>query len=674
MSTKREETVWLYKVKDLMTGDLAKLSERMDRLENKMKALDRTTQKTFKDGSHAVKGFSLEKNKLMSGMSSEIPMLDRFGVALANPYVLAGAAIAGLGAILFKSEQKAEAYNNQFLELENLNLDKTQGQLDRLNKSILDVSFEKGLNPEKTAKSFFDLQSATGKYGKEVEVISGRVGEFSKSVKADQDEMINAVGKAMNAYQFGADKIDKFLQSQAKTVQVGVTTFDQLAKSQVEYGSAASGAGQSFDEANKFFAAFTKTSKSVDIAATMTKTAFMGLADPKVQEGLKAYNINVFDASGKMKDTSKIVEDINSKISKFSDQKFSKFMGDVGGPEGMKGLLQMIKSQGDSLLQTFSDFDKLDFNIDKVLANAKKDPKIMREMVQNRIENLQVRVGQLLIEPVVKGMDFISSKLAQGLKLWEEMSAEGGNFKQVFEDLKPIATTIWEIFTLQFRVSRKISELWFKFGKESALLKDTVHLIGEGFKLTGQGIEKMFEGISWWIDNTIIKPLEKLEKFYLKVTGKEGEVNMRRNDRDLEDAAKYMLGQERYDLLQDPAVLKKMSSEFGFKNRGDIAKLLTQGKGGEMKNWLSGLMGKPGEATDKPLGSTLGTELDNKVSSITDGGKTARHITVNIDKLVENIYNQVTNVKKGMDNAAEIIKAGLIETVRDTEIALGNSI
>lgn len=657
-----------------MSGDLAKLSERMDALDRKMEALDAQAQRTFNRAGTSAKKFGLQNSKVMQGLAQEIPMLDQFGAYLTNPYVAAGAAIAGLGIVMYKAEQKAEDFNNQFLELENLNLDKTQQQLDRLNQSILDTAFANGLNSKATAKAYFDIQSATGKYGKEVDLITGRVGAFSMAVKADNDEMINGVGKAMNAYGFGADQLDKFLQSSAKSVQVGITTFDQLAKVQVEYASAAVGAGQSYDEANKFFAAFSKTSKSVDIAATLTKTAFMGLSDPKVQEGLKAWKINVFDQTGKMKGASSIVEDISKKISGFSDETFSKFMGDVGGPEGMRGLLQMIKGQGEDLISTFRQFDELDFDIDKAIANAKKDPKIMRQLVNNQIENLQIRLGQVLLEPVAKGLNFISTKLAEGLKMFDKFNAKGGNLKEAFNGIKPVLKLVWDLFTLQYRIRWEINQIYMKFASESEIVKDLAGLIGDAFSGIGSGIDYIFKGIAWTLDKLILKPLQEVDRLYLKITGKDAEVQRRRSEERMKDSAKMLLGEDNYAKLSDPGVMKALSDQFGFKNAGELGALLNSGKGKEIKSVLD-KMGNSGSTGIAGKGTGLeGSGLDGTVKSITEGGKTARHITVNIDKLVENIYNQVTNVKNGMDNAAEIIKAGLIETVRDTEIALGTSL
>src|SRR5690606_36583605 len=121
-----------------------------------------------------------------------------------------------------------------------------------------------------------DLQSATGVYGDDAIAIFKKGGQYSLATGADVNDSMNATTKAMKAFGMKVEDIDKLLESNAKAVQVGITTFDELAKVQTVYAGATASAGQSVDVGNKVFAMFTSIAKSGDLAANMTKTFFQG--------------------------------------------------------------------------------------------------------------------------------------------------------------------------------------------------------------------------------------------------------------------------------------------------------------------------------------------------------------------------------------------------------------
>ena len=97
------------------------------------------------------------------------------------------------------------------------------------------------------------------------------------------------------------DKLDEFNRSAYATVKVGVTTFDQLAKVQSVYAGAAASSNQSFDTANKFLALFTVKTKSVDEAATLTKSMFNDLTKDTTIKAFKKVGISLYENNGKIK-------------------------------------------------------------------------------------------------------------------------------------------------------------------------------------------------------------------------------------------------------------------------------------------------------------------------------------------------------------------------------------
>lgn len=376
-------TVWEWRLND-------KSGAAFDKLNKKFKK----TERDVDDIEGKSKKFTGGLKKGLNEAAAEIPGLNRGLNLIKNPLILGAGAALGFGAAMLKGAREARKFNHEFLELKNLNLNKSTAEIDRLKKSILDLSFEQGLNPEKTSKAFFDVQSATGKYGKEVELTVAKVGKFAQIMKADFNGSIEGASKAMGIYGFGAEKMDAFLASQFKTVQVGITTFDQLSKVQTEYAKSAAASNQGFDEANKLFAVFSANEKSVDIAATKTRGAFEDLTKARTIKGFKKLGVEIFDAGGNTKKLDDIVADLVPKLKGMSDTRFSALKEEIGGNEGLRGLLDTLKGSGDKVLETFKAFDGTEFDLDKALANANGDLEIMSNIVDNKLTAAWIKFGE----------------------------------------------------------------------------------------------------------------------------------------------------------------------------------------------------------------------------------------------------------------------------------------
>lgn len=407
-------------------------------LKNKMKSGMSKARNTLKSKLKGMKSdISSFKNhhiKAFSAMKESVPGLGAAVGLLTNPYALATAAVLALSVAMTQGVQAAGKFNHQFLELQNLNLDKSSSQIQKLNDKILDVALKEGFDSTKTAQAYYDVQSALGVYGDEVDTVVQKVGRFSMATKADFGDSINSTTKAMKAFGFQSNQLDEYLASNAKTVQVGITTFNELAQVQTEYAGAAAAAGQGFNTANKVYAAFTAMAKDGNTAATMTKAAFQGLTMKATIKGLKGVGIELFDAKGKMKDMSRVIEDLVPKIKGMSDTKFLEFRNAIGGPEGLQNLFNQLRTSGDDVLKTMKAFDESKFDVGAALANAKGDFVTLKGIVGNQLNNLMIRLGQEIMPTVIRGLnivtnvitgmfDFVSTNKETLLAVWTGLKA-----------------------------------------------------------------------------------------------------------------------------------------------------------------------------------------------------------------------------------------------------------
>lgn len=440
------------------------------------------TQQRIKRSTGKMRG-NLNKLKLSTintfkAMRAEIPLFGRAMDLLGNPYTLIIAGSIALAGVLTKGYVEAKKFNHEFLQIKQLNLDKSSKQLGRYKEQIRDAAFEVGTNLQDSTAAFYDLQSATGVYGDDAVSIFKKVGRFSIATGAGLGDSINSTTKAMKAFGLGVDDIDNLLESNAKTVQVGITTFDELAKVQTEYAGAAAGAGQSVDTANKIFAAFTSIAKDSNTAATMTKAAFQGLAQKGTVKGLKSIGISLYDNNGQMRDLGKVLEEVSGKFKKMTPQQIDTLINKIGGPEGLRNLFVKLKTGADDFHNTLAAFDASQYSVDEALKNAQGDVTVLGDIVKNRFNTVMSKLGEFILPMVARGLNFINTIIVGSV------SAYTSFVKWIDSGSNAAITFQHAMYVLGGMFTAHIAKL----------------IVTNGLTLTTIGLTKLWTGVQWLLN------------------------------------------------------------------------------------------------------------------------------------------------------------------------------
>ena len=369
---------------------------------NKLMQTKRKLSKTTDKMRGKLKQLKLSTTSAFSAMRAEVPLFGRAMDLLGNPYTLIAAGLLGVVMLFGKATGEAKKFNHEFLQIKQLNLDKNNKDLKTYKGLIMDTAFETGKGLTDTTKAYYDIQSALGFYGKDAATIFKSVAKFSTATGADLNDSINATSKAIKAFGLNANDTDMLLSSNAKTVQVGITTFKELAKVQTEYAGAAAGAGQKVDSANKLFAVFTSIAKDSQQAATLTKTAFQGLTQAATVKGLKSIGVEIYDASGNLRSMESILVDVDKKFKKMSPKQIDELINKIGGSEGLRAMLTKVKNGAEDMFKTFEAFDASNFDLDKALKNAQGDVTVLSAMVSNRFNVVMAKLGEKILPLVLR--------------------------------------------------------------------------------------------------------------------------------------------------------------------------------------------------------------------------------------------------------------------------------
>lgn len=339
-------------------------------------------------------------------MDSKLTKLSGGHIKMAAAVGAGFAAIGGMAIVsnvIDRSIDSAGKFDSAFLPIRNLNLDKSKAEMDSYKNKIRDGAFEVGAALDVSSTALYDLQSLTGLYGNEAIDVFKKVGKYSIATGANLGDAMNSTAKSMKAFGLGVKDIDALLISNAKTVQVGKTTFDELARVQTDYAGSASAAGQSFDVGNKVFAMFTSITKSADIAANMTKTFFDGLGQ-QATEIKKYLGIDIFDKKGNMKDADKILVQISDKFKNLNEKQITEIINKIGGPEGLRSALAKVKTGAEDMIMTFDTFDSSKFSLEAALKNAEGDFTKMKELFSNQLDVVFSKIGDKIIPILSRGL------------------------------------------------------------------------------------------------------------------------------------------------------------------------------------------------------------------------------------------------------------------------------
>lgn len=537
-------------------------------------------------------------------IADEVPMIGQAFKLATNPIALTAAGILAIGKGIDYTTQKAADFNTQFRSLANLNLDKSKKEIESLKHMVMDTAFDKGFDTQKTITGYFDVQSTTGKFGSEVKRIVEKQGEFANLMQADFNEYIAGTSKGMANFGFGYDKLDDFNRSAYATVKVGVTTFDQLAKVQSVYAGAAAANNQTFDTANKLLSLFTVKTKSVDEAATLTKSMFNDLTKDATIKAFKNIGLSIYDNNGQIKQADTLMMELNKKfLSLDGDKKVVSLKNQFTGSEGLIALVQAATDKSGQLKNTFNSFDSTKLELNKALELARNDVNYINEMLQNKIKTLEIKIGTDLL-PLKEWWAQLKLEMVNGV-MWAIRGEAGNRNKQY-------------------------SEGWTKQSEEYAnVIQSAAYLTKEQYtkKLSELNIALKAGDNTHW---KVAKDVNNISAPWYK-WGTENRQQWR------EEQSGYVLDYSKGKIDFTKNLLRDFQKEWETKT-----------------NFGRNVLDHPDNKTKTADSTSTTSTLGESVDSVTGSARQVRNLTVNIEAFNKGgINTQNTNLKKMDENQIE---------------------
>ena len=579
----------------------------------------------------SVMGVQNRINGVRSGLRSaagEIPGLNLAFNTLLSPIALAGAGVGLIAKEIRESTVAASKFNSEFRELQNLNLDKPIGELNRLKADVLGTAGAKGFDPYKTSTAFYDVQSITGMYGSDVAAMVGKQGEFARLMNADFNEYITGTGKAMTNFGFGVDQLDAYNRSAYATVKVGSITFEQLAKNQAVYAGYAASANQTFDSANKLMTLFTLKTKSAEESATMVKSAFTDLFKPEVIKSFEAAGVKMFDpTTHNARQVDDILLDLNKRFKMEQGQEaVNNLRNTFKGSEGLISLIQLATDRTGNLQRQLEAMNGASANVPGAKSIFENDVGKLKEMNDELRETIKILKGQRTTG-LLHGIRSRRNEWLQGksdrlnAELYMQNLGVGNN------SLDP---------SLKKHGATDVSKQAFEWAKST---------YGNDQELIDKRIKELSAPKDWFNVPDLIPSSPRFSPM---------------------SRSEYISSvQSRYPGSEKSGVgmqLRNFASTMykGYMENSSNAELQAVY---QLKNNISAP-----KADDTPKQDPLKTDAtQNSINTISGGGVQHKNITITIDKVIEDVLIECNNAQEGIDDLEERVKQAMVRALQSTE-------
>ena len=606
----------LYDLKDKLSGGLGRIKQRMGKVNDLQKKARLNTKSYFNSFSQGIRGaipslesFKMKNVQMFEAISDQIPFVGRLGPLLANPYIIALAAVIALIAGITK-----------------------------LGGHMVDVTKEITTNQEMVRSMFHltgqELNDTTAQImaiGDVLKVETGEIGKAANSLTKEYEDMGVSVGDSLNAIKTGLvatnGQLDleelKEYSSQMRTAGLTMEEFVALSVKGRKEGIFGDKAPDTVKEFNLRLKEMTPAAK--------TALEGIGISSDALLNGLNNGSMTTMDALRKVSNAMKGVS-VQARQTAIAD-----LFGGPGEDVGERFLLML----GDMDLSMKSITDEM----------TKQQLHQLRQIELTEQMNKQQQRYAEILQPVINWWEEVKIKV---LTLFNNVLSNAMEwFRDQWIKLEPVIMMIWQLLKIA------ITPVIIAIVVAVKGLANTFALVASVIRGTYNTVKYFFELIAWginWVYNALggegnlwDKMFDKLDvwRFRIKVF--------------FEDIANY--GGKAFKLFEallerDPKKIKAAYDAikgFAFRNADALYQNTKQAA------TAGGALGS------NPTTGDPAADAGNN-SSLAANTSQQRNVTVNIQNLNEGGINLTTqNIRESANDVEGAFMEMLIRAIRNVE-------
>lgn len=661
-----------YTLVDDLSAKVAKIEARLAKFD---KLIGHTDDNLKKLGKHGTGGFmdkllpNNTKVEKITGALSEIPNLN-MGIlssagTLANPYVLAGAAVVAFGAYAVDATRLANEWNKGMAKA-NVTIGETPEGLKRISEKLQQMP-RYGNDMMAIPETFNQIISGTGDVNKSMDIMQfalkgARAGFTDLNTVADAGvNIMNSVGNKVS----GAKEVYDVLFA---TLNKGKGEFKDIADYLPRIIPYSNQLGVSFKETSAMFALMTAKGQTTEQSTMLLQNAFISLLDGKKRGKMEQF-VKVFD-NGKIRPFANIVGDLSNKMKGMSDQQRVNLLDKLGLDAQAASAFSVLSQNADELKGFITYINNSSVGkgaLEKALGDSKHAGDGVSR-IKEKWDNLKMSLGQ----KIAPFWEKFTSGIADLMDWLVKVEEKTGVFSMAWK----YAINVMKWARLPFVQLWNIGKFLFSLLEKGANLLATK--FPDAFSYAGtivKGITAIFRDLFFTISETF----DMLTNLVTFDWGKLGDnVDNFKNHKymDMSDApVKYT--QEQINTMYNNAIAKgvpkdkldAMAKKWGVAVPGTAPKdVPTTNTGASLMPTGTGM-----DDEDKKRAKHKADRAEQGLREVAGGGAQVRNVTIHIGKQIEKVEIATTNLQNLSKEAIrKILEELMVTTVRDSEIMLAH--
>lgn len=495
-----------------MASGISKLRLLID-IDNRLKSGLNTAKdqvnKTFSGIQTKLSGFKAENVKMFDAIKQGVPGMDGALGMLANPYVLATAAVVGLGMGLVTATTMANDWHEQMAKI-NVTAGLSQKELKGVSNRLLEIGGNNVAPLEQVPQAFNRIISA----GLSVNQSLSTLEPTLRAAKAGFADIETVASAAVSVMQSSGQDANRVYDVLFATVNKGNAEFKDIAQYLPKVIPLARNVGFALDETAGAFASLT-TKLSAEQSTTALQGIMRSLSNKDIVKNFKGIGINVFDGkTGKVKPILEIIDQLNKKMTGLSDKqrmlKFGKLGLDQESVLGFSTLAQDVPALKSAIDATV--------NSQGALNKAYTDsltPMESWKIVQNKLKVQMIKIGELFLPILSKVGNAVIEIIDAFTGTSSATSNWGSTLMPIFDTLKQI----WNISMMPAKAVWEIIKAVGAWAAKSELVRDIAGAIGTAFSVAFDVISWIADKISWLWNHTLGPILDGIESAYKGIKG-----------------------------------------------------------------------------------------------------------------------------------------------------------
>lgn len=306
---------------------------------------------------------SLSHTKAFQSMKDEIPGFSRAIELVTNPYILATAAVIGLGVAFTKAGSMSLDWEKGLAKI-NVTAGLSQGELAKLSSNLLSIGSNNVAPLEQIPDAFNKLISA----GLDVNQSLAALDPTLKAAKAGFTDVETTAKAAVNVMASSGEDVNKVYDVLFATLNKGNAEFKDIAQYLPKLVPMAKQAGFALGETAGAFAFMTAQGQTAEASTTLLQNAFKSLSDPSKVKNFEKMGVAIYQ-DGKMKPFISIVKELSNELNGLTDEQRAKKLAKLGldqeaatafaimtqNTEKLSGIIDATTNSSGALTQAYKD-------------------------------------------------------------------------------------------------------------------------------------------------------------------------------------------------------------------------------------------------------------------------------------------------------------------------------